>query len=116
VRTDTALGLLVDGRPAGVRLRLADRWHQRARGLLGVRRLDDPAGLWITPCNAVHMLGMRLALDVAFVDEAGRILKLVPRLAPWRFAACLRAHATVELRAGLAAELELRPGRRLTLA
>lgn len=107
--------LFVDGRPAGVRLRLADRWHQRARGLLGVNRLDDPAGLWITPCNSVHMLGMGIALDVAFVDASGRILKLVPRLRPWRFAACWRAHATVELRAGLAGELALRPGRLLAL-
>lgn len=107
--------LLVDGRPAGVRLRLADRWHQRARGLLGVSRLDDPAGLWITPCNSVHMLGMRIALDVAFVDASGRILKLVPRLAPWRFAACWPAHATVEMRAGLLDELALRPGQQLAL-
>lgn len=108
--------LHIDGQPAGVRLRVADRWHQRARGLLGVRRLDDPAGLWITPCNSVHMLGMRIALDIAFVDASGRILKLVPRLAPWRFAACWRAHATVELRAGLIGQLALRPGQHITLA
>lgn len=108
--------LLIDGQPAGVRVGVADRWHQRARGLLGVRRLDDPAGLWITPCNSVHMLGMRIALDVAFVDPSGRILKLVPRLRPWRFAACLRAHATVELRAGLLEQLGLRTGQQLALA
>jgi uncharacterized membrane protein (UPF0127 family) len=107
--------LLVDGKPAGVRLRLADRWHQRARGLLGVRQLDDPAGLWITPCNSVHMLGMRIALDIAFVDASGRILKLVPQLGPWRFAACWRAHATVELRAGLIRQLALKPGQQLAL-
>ena len=108
--------LLIDGRPAGVRVGLADRWHQRARGLLGVRQLDDPAGLWITPCNSVHMLGMCIALDIAFVDASGRILKLVPRLAPWRFAACWRAHATVELRAGLIGQLALRPGQHIALA
>ncbi|MFG6412600.1 DUF192 domain-containing protein [Roseateles sp. DC23W] len=111
----TPLPLLVEGRPAGVRVGLADRWHQRARGLLGVRRLDDPAGLWITPCNSVHMLGMRIALDVAFVDRSGVILKLVPHLAPWRFAACTKAHATVELRVGLIAQFGLRAGQRLTL-
>ena len=108
--------LLIDGRPAGIRLGVADSWHLRARGLLGVRQLDDPAGLWITPCNSVHMLGMRIALDVAFVDRSGRVLKLVPHLKPWRFAACMRAHATVELRAGLVQELGLRPDQRLSLA
>lgn len=107
--------LLIDGRSTGVRVRLAHRWHQRAWGLLGVSRLDDPAGLWLAPCNSVHMLGMRIALDIAFVDASGRILKLVPRLMPWRFAACLGAHATVELRAGLLEQLDLRPGRHLAL-
>lgn len=107
--------LFIDGRPAGVRVGLADRWHQRARGLLGVSRLDDPAGLWITPCNSVHMLGMRIPLDVAFVDRSGRILKLVPRLAPWRFAACFGAHAAVELRAGLLEQFALRVDQRLSL-
>ncbi len=111
----TAAPLLINGRSTGIRLGVAHRWHQRARGLLGVRRLDDPAGLWITPCNSVHMLGMRMPLDVAFIDPSGRILKLVPRLAPWRFAACFKAHATVELRAGLLEQLGLRIDQRLTL-
>lgn len=107
--------LLVDGRASGVRLALADSWARRARGLLGVRELNDPAGLWITPCNAVHMLGMRLALDIAFVSREGRVLKLVHGLRPWGLAACLRAHATVELRAGLAQGLGLQIGQVLSL-
>lgn len=109
------LGLWVNDRATGLRVRVADRWHQRAVGLLGTRRLDDPVGLWITPCHAVHMLGMRIALDVVFLNREGLLLKLVPGLSPWRLAGCSGAHATLELRAGLAADLCLRPGQRLKL-
>jgi uncharacterized membrane protein (UPF0127 family) len=109
------LALTLDGQPTGLRLGLAARWYQRAIGLLLTSSLQDPAGLWIKPCNAVHMIGMRYALDLAFVDRDGRVLRLVPALKPWRFAACRSAHAVVELRAGLIEALGLQPGQRLAL-
>lgn len=106
--------LHLQGIATHVRIGLALRWWERARGLLFHGPLQDaPAGLWIAPCNSVHMLGMRQALDVVYLDRDGVILKCVPTLRPWRLSACPGAHVALELRTGLIAELGLKPGLRL---
>jgi hypothetical protein len=102
--------LRIDGNEPGVRVRVAATWLARAVGLLATRRLDDPAGLWILPCNSVHTCWMRYAIDVVFVDTRGVVMKVVPMLKPWRMAGCRGACATLELRAGLARELGIVPG------
>ena len=66
----------------GTRIGLADRWWLRLKGLLGRERLAPGEGLLLRPCRAVHMLGMRLTLDVAFLDPAGRVVALYPGLRP----------------------------------
>ena len=109
-------GLTLEGRPLAARIRLADRWHQRAIGLLATRRLDRFDGLWLRPCAAIHMAGMAYPLDILFLDARGRILRRVDALAPWRAAACPGAHATLELRAGLARAWQLQPGATLGLS
>lgn len=83
---------------------------ERFRGLIA-RPLPDPGqGLWLEPCNAVHSLGMRAPIDLVFVDRARRVLAVEAGLAPWRAAACRRAHSTIELRAGEACRLRIEPG------
>jgi protein-S-isoprenylcysteine O-methyltransferase Ste14 len=64
------------------RLRPAHTHWTRLRGLLGTTRLAPGEGLWIRPSNQVHMFGMRYAIDVVFLDDAGRVLRLVHALAP----------------------------------
>jgi uncharacterized membrane protein (UPF0127 family) len=49
--------------------------------LRGRRELD---GAFVIPdCRWVHTFGMRVPIDVAFVDEAGVVLKIV-RMRRWR--------------------------------
>jgi tetratricopeptide (TPR) repeat protein len=67
----------------------------------------------ISPCNAVHTCLMRAPIDVVFLDRDGVVLAVRERLAPWRFAQCLRARHTLELAAGAIAALGLRAGERL---
>jgi hypothetical protein len=110
------LDLCIDGANVGLRIRLARTWWTRAVGLLATAQLDDPCGLWIEPCRAVHTLGMRYAIDLVFLDRQGRIIKLVPALAPWRSAQGSGARVTLELRAGLAQTLGLKTGQRLSLS
>jgi uncharacterized membrane protein (UPF0127 family) len=107
--------LHIDGRNTGLHIRQALSWWTRALGLLATPRLDDPCGLWISPCPSVHTGGMRYAIDVVFLARDGRILKLCPALRPWRAAGARGAHSTLDLRAGLAQQLDLRPGQVLTL-
>jgi uncharacterized membrane protein (UPF0127 family) len=72
----------------------------RRRGLLHRTALDPAAALLLAPCAAVHTAFMRFAIDVIFVDRAGRVRRIVRRLQPWRIAASRHAYATVEMAAG----------------
>lgn len=91
-------------------VRIADTFLTRLRGLMGTRRLPPGEGLLLVPCNAIHMLFMRYAIDALFLDGRGRILK-VATLHPWRgLSACLAAYAVLELPAGEAGRLGIAAG------
>lgn len=107
--------LYMDGEPSGIRVRVADSWASRARGLLGTRLLADDEGLWLRPCDSVHTFGMAYTIDVAFFDREGRVVKVAERLVPWRIAGCWRAKGTLELAKGTLSRLGLRPGMQLAL-
>jgi uncharacterized membrane protein (UPF0127 family) len=98
------------------RIRLALSWSHRAIGLLTTAHLDDPRGLWISPCNSVHTLGMRYAIDVVFLDKQGRAKKLVRRLKPMRAVICFGAHSALELRVGAIDDLSIQPGDQICLS
>jgi uncharacterized membrane protein (UPF0127 family) len=62
--------------------------------------LPEGSALIIAPSNAVHTIGMRFSIDIAFVRRDGSIVKMYKALRPWRMAAAFRAFAVVELAAG----------------
>jgi uncharacterized membrane protein (UPF0127 family) len=64
----------------------------RRRGLIG-RGFVDGAFV-LTPCKWVHTIGMRLDLDVAYLDRDGAVIK-TERLAPLRIATPVRHCVTV---------------------
>jgi uncharacterized protein len=73
----------------------------RNRGLLGRSALPAGSALVLAPCSAVHTFFMRFAIDIAFVDREGRILKVAHAMKPWRLSGTLRGFATIELPAGV---------------
>ncbi len=93
-----------------LRLRKAQTYWQRLRGLLWTSSLAHDEALHIRPCNSVHTFGMRYAIDVVFVDKHDRVLKIVPHLPAWRVAACWRAAQVYEFASGGAARYGLAPG------
>jgi uncharacterized protein len=80
----------------------AHSFTQRLFGLLARSPLQSHEALFIAPCNSVHTVLMTYAIDVAFVDREGQVLKLVRGLKPYRAAACWGAHGVVEFAAGSA--------------
>jgi uncharacterized protein len=92
---------LARGRVLGDRVGVADRFWLRLRGLGGRSGLERGEGLLLRPCRAVHMLGMKFPLDVAFLDAGNRVVARYPRLSP---GASTRWHggarAALELPAG----------------
>jgi uncharacterized protein len=90
---------------------MAPTRRARARGLLGRDGIDG--ALMLSPSRAVHTLGMRFAIDVAYCDGDLKVLRVVtmPRhrlsLPVWR------ARAVIEAEAGAFARWNLRPGDQL---
>ena len=80
---------------------LAETSASRRTGLLKQNSLETGNGLWIVPCESIHMFFMKFAIDVVFVDRKRRVRKLVENLRPWRISICLAAHSVVELPVGV---------------
>jgi protein-S-isoprenylcysteine O-methyltransferase Ste14/uncharacterized membrane protein (UPF0127 family) len=98
------------------RLRTADTHWTRLRGLLGTRRLEPGDGLWIKPCSQVHMIGMRYAIDVVFLDAEHRVVRAIAGLAPGKISPRVRAASSVlELPEGTLARAGLHEGGRLVI-
>jgi len=97
-------------------LELADTSAKRNKGLLGRDALEPGGGLWIVPCQSVHMFFMRFALDLVYVDGKGRVRKAQQNVLPWRISVCLTAHAILELPVGTIAASQTRKGDQLEFA
>lgn len=83
----------------------------RLVGLLGRSALPEGDGLWLEPCDSVHMLGMRFPIDVAFLDGEGRVLRTAEPLRPWRAIWPVRgARTALELPAGTLRRTGTLPG------
>ena len=93
VSKNTILGDCVD---------LANSGKTRNKGLLGREGLGPGEGLWIVPCEAIHMFFMKFAIDAVFLDKQRLVTKVVADLKPWRLAMSWRAHSVIELPAGTA--------------
>jgi uncharacterized membrane protein (UPF0127 family) len=89
---------------------------QRAVGLLARNSLAQDEGVWIARCNAIHTMGMRVPIDVVWVDGEGRVLRMEPNVRPNRFAlACPQAEAVIELGCGALGDGEIAAGDYLEL-
>jgi uncharacterized membrane protein (UPF0127 family) len=85
-------------------LRVFEASSRRTRGV-GLARLDDmpaTAALHLIPCRSIHTFGMRFALDLIWLDRAGRVVRVDTAVAPRRLRTCLRARSVLEVRAGSA--------------
>ena len=88
----------------------AETSAERRTGLLKHTHLEPGAGLWIVPCESIHMFFMKFALDVIYLDRKNRVRKVVANLKPWRISACLSAHSVIELPVGTIEHSRSQPG------
>ena len=95
---------------------LANTAWLRLRGLLGRPQLTRQQGMLISPCNAVHTLGMSYAIDVVYLNEHLQVLKVDNQLKPWRSSVCKGAKHTLELAGGSAEFYKITTGDMLTWA
>ena len=83
------------------RMAAADTARTRKKGLLDRESLSPGEGLWIVPCQAIHMFFMRFPIDLVYIDSKKRVRKVRSNVAPWRISVCLSAHSVLELPAGV---------------
>lgn len=89
------------GTIACARVEEAETSEARSRGLLGRSGLDAGAGLWIVPCEWVHMFGMKFPIDIVVLDRNLRVVGVKRDLRPGRIGPLFwGAHSTLELPVG----------------
>ena len=101
----------------GDRIQFARSYASRLIGLLNRSRLDAGEGLILHPCNAIHMIGMRFAIDVLFVNASWDVVTWQENIQPWRVSPVVRqACAVIELPAGTIRASEIVEGDRLLIS
>jgi uncharacterized membrane protein (UPF0127 family) len=98
------------------RLEEAGGMAGKSRGLLGRDGLQGDEGMLfeagkMEPFMCMHMLFMRFAIDIVFLDRAGKVIRINHNLRPWRISSVVwRARKVLELAAGSAARSKTEVG------
>jgi uncharacterized membrane protein (UPF0127 family) len=69
----------------GTEVLRASTFWKRLRGFIARPEPKLGEGILLAPCNAVHTWWVSFPLDLVFLDENGKVLKLVRSLPPRRF-------------------------------
>lgn len=90
---------------------------ERVAGFIGRARVRPDEGLWFDRCWAVHTVGVRVPLDILFLDRDGRIVEIAAGVPPSRWAVtCAGAFSVVEFGAGAVAANRARVGDQIILS
>lgn len=78
-------------------LRGAFSFRARVAGLFAWKQMSSADGiLMLAPCRSIHTCGMKHAIDVAFINRYGEVLKVVTSLEPYSHVSCRGACAVYE--------------------
>jgi uncharacterized membrane protein (UPF0127 family) len=90
----------------------------RGLGLMFRKRLDQGRGMWIAPCNGIHMMFMNFPIDAVFLDNQERVRKVYRKLPAWYGVVWFvwGAHSVLELPPGSTAEIDLQRGDQVLIA
>ncbi len=93
----------------------------KSRGLLGRDRLDENTGMMfeagrLEPFMCMHMMFMRFAIDVVFLNRDGVVIRINHNLRPWRISSVVwGARRALELCAGAVVQSATQVGDRIVL-
>lgn len=63
---------------------IADTHLARLRGLVGYLRLKSDEGIWVTPSQGVHTIGVFFSIDLIYLDADHRVIHLVESFGSFR--------------------------------
>jgi uncharacterized protein len=90
----------------------------RGLGLMFRRQLAEGKGMWIIPCNGIHMMFMKFPIDAVFLDSRERVKKVYRQLPAWWGVVWFEwgAHSVLELPPGSTTGIDLRPGDQILIS
>lgn len=108
--------LLESGETVVSKVRLADNYWTRLRGLMLDKSLQPNEALLLDNCQAIHCCFMLVDIDVLFLSADGEILHLIERMKPWRFSKFVRgATQVLECYPGTISQYGLHVGQKLVV-
>lgn len=66
------------------KLRHADTYFTRLRGLIGLPKLEVKEGILISPCKQVHTHFMKYMIDVVFLDKHFTVVNKIVAMPSWK--------------------------------
>ena len=97
------------GRVVATAVRTADGAWGSFKGLMLQEALPAGHGLLFRPARGVHTHFMRFPIDLVFLDESNRVVKIREAMRPWRFDTT-NAAGVIELNAGAVRAADVRVG------
>ncbi|RDU34656.1 DUF192 domain-containing protein [Neobacillus piezotolerans] len=92
-------------------IQTADTFYKRFKGLMFRNEPIREEGLWIVPCNSVHMFFMSFPIDIVLLNEQKEVIRLIHSLKPWRATKPDKnAFSVLELPVGTIGDLCIRIG------
>ena len=106
------------GKVLAEELQLATSLFALTRGLMFRRNLPAGNGLWLNPCNGIHMMFMRFPIDAVFLDSRERVRKVYRRLPQWWGVVWFvwGARSVLELPSGSTADIDLQRGDQIVIS
>jgi hypothetical protein len=84
---------------------------QKGMGVIGWRDFGDKNGLLLTNTNSIHTFFVRFSLDLVFLDQKMKIIRLVENLKPFSFSPIVwKARHVLEMPAGSIKKSSLKTG------
>lgn len=81
---------------------MANTLFQRLKGLLGKKELPQGQAMILKVCDSIHTFFMQFPIDVIFVDSNNKVIKMIPRMQPFRISGIyFKAYLAIELPAGI---------------
>lgn len=99
------------------RLRVADSYFLRLKGLLGTQSLGEDEALWIHRCNSIHTFFMAYPIDCVFLNPDSVVQSVKRNVVPSRIVwPQWGAASVVEMASGVSEKLAIQKGEKLEIS
>ncbi|MBO4555848.1 MAG: DUF192 domain-containing protein [Elusimicrobiales bacterium] len=83
------------GKEISSEIEKADTFMSRFLGLMPRKSLGEQEGLWLDPCNSIHMFFMSFPIDAVFLDKDNNVVHILENFKPWRISPFIRRASSV---------------------